>query len=792
MKNCCLAQFRQIRLIRIIFVAAFIALVLIISVPKSAASIVPSVEWSKTFNGLQGRSVIQTSDGGYALAGETLVLGSATFVKTDRSGNIEWQKAYGNVVSVVQTGDLGYALFCNDRIVKTNGAGDYESSLSLGVSGAQEGILTRDGDYVVVGNSHLNNGEDFAWLFKIDGQGNVLWNKTFTGGFTAYSVTETDDRGCALAGNWKNDFWLAKIDYNSNVQWRQTYTSGGISDAHYVYSVAKTKDGGFVLAGTGDWQESGSYVPWLIKVNSQGHEQWSNHYGNLPHDTFNAVVQTNDEGYIVAQGESPVLLRTDTSGSEVWKLSLDSGEWKSNYVSSCLIRTSDGGYVVAGSVLENTAFIAKISPEPDFQPPVVTISSPKNKIYETDNIPLIFTVSESSYLSYSLDGEDEVIITGNTTLSDLLIGAHNITVYAEDPGGLVGKSVTIKFTVVAPFPTEIVVGGVTIAVIVFIGVLVYFKRQSLSAYRKRGLTSLFNKQNILAIINSKMFVSLTVISLSIFLVLVQIFFPFVYFSSSSGSSSAQFEVGISYVYEQDNVGQIYDEVSHIKDLGFSVIRVNLICDPTDPSCYSNTLTNMFFIAAKQFSIKVALIINNHDSSDSINYYLDIWGSELAYVQVLNEPDVASSWDLGALFTDDEAGSRFEEVYNIVEQHQLSAQRYTNFGPAFMVRTNLPIQFSEKLDFVGFDVFMESFLSLSPRMIQLLQKITNKEVVIAEFGMSSSDDVAQSDYIIRGLNLFKSMGVRGCWIVYWNSEGSSYGIRGRLAEQKIGEWIAQNT
>jgi len=289
-----------------------------------------------------------------------------------------------------------------------------------------------------------------------------------------------------------------------------------------------------------------------------------------------------------------------------------------------------------------------------------------------------------------------------------------------------------------------------------------------------------------------MFVSLTVISLSIFLVFVQIFFPFVYFSSSSGSSSAQFEVGISYVYEQDNVGQIYDEVSHIKDLGFSLIRVNLICDPTDPSCYSNTLTNMFFTAAKHFSIKVALIINNHDSSDSINYYLDMWGSELAYVQVLNEPDVASSWDLGALFTDDEAGSRFEEVYNIVEQHQLSAQRYTNFGPAFMVRTNLPIQFSEKLDFVGFDVFMESFLSLSPRMIQLLQKITNKEVVIAELGMSSSDDVAQSDYIIRGLNLFKSMGVRGCWIVYWNSEGSSYGIRGRLAEQKIGEWIAQNT
>ena len=87
--------------------------------------------------------------------------------------------------------------------------------------------------------------------------------------------------------------------------------------------------------------------------------------------------------------------------------------------------------------------------------------------------------------------------------------------------------------------------------------------------------------------------------------------------------------------------------------------------------------------------------------------------------------------------------------------------------------------------------MDSFLTISPRMIQLLQKITNKQVVISEFGMSTSDDTAQANYIIKGLNLFKSMGLKGCWIVYWNSVDNVYGIRGRLAEQKVGEWIAQN-
>jgi hypothetical protein len=190
-------------------------------------------------------------------------------------------------------------------------------------------------------------------------------------------------------------------------------------------------------------------------------------------------------------------------------------------------------------------------------------------------------------------------------------------------------------------------------------------------------------------------------------------------------------------------------------------------------------------------MKVALIINNHNTVKNINYHLDRWGNDLAYIQILNEPDVASSWDMGALFTDDEAGSKFEETYAIVEQHQLPVRTYTNFSPAFIARTNLPIQFSEKLDFVGFDVFMDSFLTLSPNMIQLLQKITNKDVVITEFGMSTNNDATQSDYIIKGLNLFRNMGLKGCWLVYWNGADNDYGIRGRLTEQKIGEWIAKN-
>jgi hypothetical protein len=298
------------------------------------------------------------------------------------------------------------------------------------------------------------------------------------------------------------------------------------------------------------------------------------------------------------------------------------------------------------------------------------------------------------------------------------------------------------------------------------------------------------KQNPAAITQNKIIWTLIIITLCFLLVFVQFFFPYVYYSSSKRSNPS-FEVGVSYVYERDNADQIYDEVSHIKDLGFKVIRVNLVCDPIFPSSNLNTLSQVFYSAVRQLGIKVALIITNHATTSEINYYLDRWGSDLSYIQILNEPDVASSWDMGALFTDDEAGSKFEDIYTTVEQHQLSAQHYTNFSPAFIARTNLPIQFGEKLDFVGFDVFMDSFLTISPNMIQLLQKITNKDVVISEFGMSTSNDATQSNYIIKGLDLFRNMGLKGCWIVYWNGADNDYGIRGRLTEQKIGEWIAQN-
>jgi hypothetical protein len=72
----------------------------------------------------------------------------------------------------------------------------------------------------------------------------------------------------------------------------------------------------------------------------------------------------------------------------------------------------------------------------------------ENKTYLTSDVNLNFTVNEkAAQITYSLDGKDNVTITGNATLTRLPIGAHNVTVYAWDSAGNVGASQIINFNV---------------------------------------------------------------------------------------------------------------------------------------------------------------------------------------------------------------------------------------------------------------------------------------------------------------------------------------------------------
>ena len=113
-------------------------------------------------------------------------------------------------------------------------------------------------------------------------------------------------------------------------------------------------------------------------------------------------------------------------------------------------------------------------------PPVVSMVSLKNLAsYASSEVPLNFSLNKPAvWMGYSLDGKDNVTVDGNTTITGLSVGIHNITMFAKDANENVGASETITFTIASlPFSTAPVVVSVAIVVIVGAGLLVYFKKR---------------------------------------------------------------------------------------------------------------------------------------------------------------------------------------------------------------------------------------------------------------------------------------------------------------------------
>jgi len=146
------------------------------------------------------------------------------------------------------------------------------------------------------------------------------------------------------------------------------------------------------------------------------------------------------------------------------------------------------GMVIIYDVNERYTPVWYGTPDPSYDatPPEITLISPENKTYYNTSVPLEFSVNEQVFwICYKLDNENNTEITGNTTLTGLTDGVHNVTVYADDSVGNVGASQTIHFTIAPeqqqqdtePFPTVPVAAvSTTSAIVVSAGLIVYFKK----------------------------------------------------------------------------------------------------------------------------------------------------------------------------------------------------------------------------------------------------------------------------------------------------------------------------
>jgi parallel beta-helix repeat protein len=123
-----------------------------------------------------------------------------------------------------------------------------------------------------------------------------------------------------------------------------------------------------------------------------------------------------------------------------------------------------------------TYYLLKITP------PKISLLSPLNTVYNESSVSLIFNADKAvNWTTYSLDGQQNITLSGNIDLTDLPNSLHNITVYAQDTFGNIGSSETINFTIAKPepesFPTvPVAVASVVVVALVVAGLLVYHKK----------------------------------------------------------------------------------------------------------------------------------------------------------------------------------------------------------------------------------------------------------------------------------------------------------------------------
>jgi hypothetical protein len=236
--------------------------------------------WENTYGGTYNEelyAIAQTNDGGFVLTGLTTSFDSGSqsdlwIVKTDGSGTALWAQRYGTDgtdcgFSVVQTSDGGYALAGQTNthycwLIKTDSAGLMQWNKTFGddvlTTRGQKMVQTNDLGYAVCGYANLvPSGNNDFYLVKTDSSGNLEWNKTFGGEGQEFgrAIVKSNDGGYVLAGYTETygsgvrDAWLVKTDSNGNMQWNQTL--GGTS-ADVANSLITTADGGYAIAGSTD------------------------------------------------------------------------------------------------------------------------------------------------------------------------------------------------------------------------------------------------------------------------------------------------------------------------------------------------------------------------------------------------------------------------------------------------------------------------------------------------------------------------------------------------------------
>jgi hypothetical protein len=279
---------------------------------------------------------------------------------------------------------------------------------------------TADNGFILAGSSlsgktgtktASNNGDLDYWVWKMDANGKLDWQKSLGGsGFDLLqSIKGTRDGGFILAGTSSSnqgmdkqldskglsDFWVVKLDAKGQEQWQQTVGGSGQED---LLTVIPTRDGGYLLGGSSSSAKTvisatttlktqstakedltlktestrGSMDYWIVKLDSKGNVMWQKTYGGRYSDLLRSLEQTKDGGFILGGYSNSPQSGDKTAASigigDYWVIKTDelgAIEWQNTYGGTgdnqlyVIHQTADEGFIVGGNTNSPGSLTAK-------------------------------------------------------------------------------------------------------------------------------------------------------------------------------------------------------------------------------------------------------------------------------------------------------------------------------------------------------------------------------------------------------------------------------------------------
>ena len=184
--------------------------------------------------------------------------------------------------------------------------------------------------YLIAGTADRMTGEGSKILLcKINGQGNMMWNKSLGEDSYDFKDMAATPRGeyVLLAGSAgeNRNIHIFKVNQAGDLDWN---TFLGADEKDVANRILGSDDGGFVVCGAKEIQGDHDTDGWLVKLNKKGKMDWQGLYGKrYSNDELRTIVDKPGGGYFLAgsthddlrKPKVPFIVSVDGRGKNLWE-----------------------------------------------------------------------------------------------------------------------------------------------------------------------------------------------------------------------------------------------------------------------------------------------------------------------------------------------------------------------------------------------------------------------------------------------------------------------------------------